>query len=994
MKFKFRFLLLSIFLFTACNFNTLLQPTWDDPVKNFFDEYTNTASIGEYIINPNDSLIDKYGNICIPWTEDHEITFFLRNPQHFSFIKDTNMTLKLAGDLDGNQFSDRDIITLIQNSDDPTLITLTYPTEFLQAHPTGANISPLINLYHPVSQADFGTYDGLILSSNSPPPTPSGAVVVQTNENPSKWVVCFNLPDANTINKYHNDIESLTFNNSIYSVSISNGNISYNSDIITTTAPANLVANAKTGVSFTSDGQSTYIFTGDIADENNKIYTLTFVDNAGLSTNIYVSAQGFKLTSPNAYLTSDTGFNSPFAAGTSFRNVIRQDDEGNAQITIHAQANTLQTDSSAESQTYDPSDAKIIYEIYSDEACTNLIKSGSISGLTGTINLPNGNSYIKALVRKPLYVDSDPVIWYCHSIFSNLYVSSNGNDTENTGSKQKPFATIQKAINVIENGITNGDYTSSDTLEIILLSDITADSGFDFSSNNDSFVNFSNTFNSNTIEIKSDGDTERTISAGQNQNDPSPRQKRVMTVNAGNIKLSNINLSSGYCQTNSNSGNGGGLAVLGGSVTYTKGTVSGNTAYQGGGIYIGSGSVTQSPNLTLDQVTVSDNIAASAGGGIYSEGTLTLAGKDITVTSNTLSSGSAGNLYLTVGKIITVTADISGSSISVNKAFAEGGEPRGGSPVLLTQGYGTYNSSGPATIFTSENNYAIGGVNGEAAFAVSGGTLYNPANYSFTTSLTPATNGSYYFYPGHAKTFTLTLNPTYINSGTSPTPLYYNYANQELYSDPALTQAVASGFKVTWNATLYCGTTIAHSFTPENVSGGISLTIPTTIAYEDTYVLKVTYTYIGLSYNANYTIYGANNVSSVSYEITNLTQDASFSIIGAITTSNLSSLRSALLALSNGNSTAKVKLDLSETSGLTDISGSYSFSSCSALQEIVLPTTLTSLGAQAFYNCTSLSTIKFAGTTAQWNAITLGTDWHAGAPATQVICSNGNVSIE
>lgn len=852
LKRKLSLILLSTILFAACNFNTIFEPSWDDPVKNFFDEYTNTASIGEFIISPNDLLLDKYGYICIPWTEDHEVTFYLRNPQHFSFVRGANMNFDLAGNAGGNVLSGMEAVTIEQDPEDSTILKLTYPTEFLQAHATGTDISPLVNLFHPVSKADFGLYSELKLSSNSVPPTPNGAVVLQTNETPSKWVVCFNLPEANTINKFHNDIESFTFKDTTYNVNISNGVISYESDVITTTRPGNIVANARTGVNFTSDGQSTYIFTNDIADENNKIYTLKFVDKAGLSSTIDVSAQGSKLTSANAYNSSDTAFNAALPAGISNRNVIQQDSDGNAQIVLHAFPNTLQTSTSAESQTYDADGASIIYEIYSDATCLNLIKSGTITGLTGTINLPNGTSYIKAIVRKPLYVDSDPVIWHCHSICTKLYVSSSGNDTDNNGSKEKPFATVQKAVQVIENGILVGDYTSLDTLEVILLSDITADSSFDFSSNNDSFVNFSSTFNNNTVLVRSDGDTIRTISANQNSSDSSPRQKRVMTVTAGTINLTNINLSSGYNLTTSNSGSGAGLAILGGSVVYTNGSVSGNTAYIGGGIYLAEDS-----SLSLNKVTISDNVATGTGGGLYVEGNLTLSGQEITINSNTLSNGSAGNLYLTKGKLITVSADIGNSSIAINKAFGQDGEPTMDFPVIFTQGYGNYNSIAPGYIFTTENEYSIGRINGEAAFTLSGGTLYVPTNYSFTTSLaTAAANGNYYFSPGQEKTFTLTITPSFVYSGTTE-PLYYNYQDQELYRDSAMTQATVSGVKVGWTAALYCGSTKVHEFTPVHVSGGINLTIPTTIKYEDTYTLKVTYTYMGLSYNSNYTIYGS-----------------------------------------------------------------------------------------------------------------------------------------
>ena len=66
--------------------------------------------------------------------------------------------------------------------------------------------------------------------------------------------------------------------------------------------------------------------------------------------------------------------------------------------------------------------------------------------------------------------------------------------------------------------------------------------------------------------------------------------------------------------------------------------------------------------------------------------------------------------------------------------------------------------------------------------------------------------------------------------------------------------------------------------------------------------------------------------------------------------------------------------------------------------EIVIPQhidgyLLTSIGNSAFYDCTGLTSITFEGTTEQWNAITNGSSWKYLVPATEVVCSNGTVSI-
>ena len=52
-----------------------------------------------------------------------------------------------------------------------------------------------------------------------------------------------------------------------------------------------------------------------------------------------------------------------------------------------------------------------------------------------------------------------------------------------------------------------------------------------------------------------------------------------------------------------------------------------------------------------------------------------------------------------------------------------------------------------------------------------------------------------------------------------------------------------------------------------------------------------------------------------------------------------------------------------------------------------------SLKLKAFEYCEALTTIKFEGTIEQWNAITKGTNWKYGVPATYVQCSDGIVTL-
>ena len=73
--------------------------------------------------------------------------------------------------------------------------------------------------------------------------------------------------------------------------------------------------------------------------------------------------------------------------------------------------------------------------------------------------------------------------------------------------------------------------------------------------------------------------------------------------------------------------------------------------------------------------------------------------------------------------------------------------------------------------------------------------------------------------------------------------------------------------------------------------------------------------------------------------------------------------------------------------------GYSAFSGCSSLTSVVIGNSVTSIGNYAFEDCSSLTSIKYEGTVSQWNAISKGSDWNSNVPATEVICSDGTVSL-
>ena len=72
----------------------------------------------------------------------------------------------------------------------------------------------------------------------------------------------------------------------------------------------------------------------------------------------------------------------------------------------------------------------------------------------------------------------------------------------------------------------------------------------------------------------------------------------------------------------------------------------------------------------------------------------------------------------------------------------------------------------------------------------------------------------------------------------------------------------------------------------------------------------------------------------------------------------------------------------------------YAFAFCKNLKTLTIHSTTTYIGWGAFFECSSLTEIKFDGTVEQWNAITKGDNWNYGVPATKVICNDGEVTLD
>ncbi|MBP5447990.1 MAG: hypothetical protein J6X95_07890, partial [Treponema sp.] len=607
------------FAFSSCGNLGLDEKSFQNKVSSYFEEMTSNAAVGAYQLDPANAPTDKYGNFCFPYDQECKVTLLLRNPMRYRFDSH-NMEFEMKGNPGpglGATWSDAISVLIEQDASDTSKIYVTYPSDFLKAHPLGDDISPVVRLYHPVSHAAFNIFQTLKLSSNAPPPSPSGALVVQTNESTgSKWVVCFKLPGSSEINNYHSDITSVSVNGNAFEPTITTGTISYPSGAaLSSSVPSGitLAKNQVTGLEFTPESGTTqaldaYFMTGDDVDQNQRVYTITVTDSAGLSSSVAVSARGFKLSAPDAYLVGDdTAFEkaTPATAASAAKNTVGQDpNDGSAWVAIRAEAKTAEIKDGSTvivtPEPYDPSNAYLVYELHRGTALntSTLIRTGTLSGVSGKISIPAGTTYVKAFVRKPLYADSDPVVWNCRAVCTNLFVKESGVDDGGEGSKAKPYRTIQKAIKQFKDGLDAGDYGPNTILNIRLLSDLTPPESFGWSASADCFasVNFTSAPSNLVLNIKGEGGR-RTIDMSGNAD------KYAIRVLSGEVNIDNIDITG----LESNSGPALILKVTGSaSVVYTNGSAYSNGGQNGSYISVDS---TAPLGLKMQNVTLKANHA-------------------------------------------------------------------------------------------------------------------------------------------------------------------------------------------------------------------------------------------------------------------------------------------------------------------------------------------------------------------------------------------------
>lgn len=428
-----RFFILLVFLFSACDFETLLSPEFDAPVKSFFDTYTNTAAIERHDYS-EPPYQDSSRRLCFDSYKDYSVNFYLRNPQLYS--------LNLEAKFNSLSGVDTSEITVVQ-SEDKNSITLTLPQKFLVDSDEGKNISPTISLYEPMSGRSFPEYSFELYCNSKPPKVYNPTII---NNGNSTFVIAFDMPEVVELVVRHKDLANIIINGVSYPLSVdSEGNFNFpdTSRFSTSWKSSYAEIGGKT-FNHEDNDRAVYFETGEAFSADDKSYTIVLADAAGLTTEILASTVITKINKPSIYEVQESGREKTLdASKTISLSTLASTEKGSIRIKAPTTDNTG-------SALLTP--VTLYYNIYNGTKKKAVFyNSGSFSG-SKDISLAVGTWYVEVYAEATNYESSSPLKCDIRVADNSIYVSASGDD-EGDGSASEPFATINGATGLNETGV-------------------------------------------------------------------------------------------------------------------------------------------------------------------------------------------------------------------------------------------------------------------------------------------------------------------------------------------------------------------------------------------------------------------------------------------------------------------------------------------------------------------------------------------------------------
>lgn len=398
-----------------------LSGSFNQDVHEYFDMMTNTAAIEKHDI-PVATQTGSGGRLCISSADGPvTVSYYLRNPKLFKFTEGENLIHSFVDSEAQAASTGANKVTVKQSQSDSSVIDVKYPLGFLREMEGGEHsIAESINIKHPYSLEDFGTYS-ISLYCNSAPPLMQGGVCLADDSSTSKAVLFMNLPNKDSLRYIHKDLKYLKIDGRRFEISVDDsGVVSFasgttnpvkiasavssnpaNGSIVYGSHTYNRFGSSNAVYSYIDSNTSLFYETGDNLSLG-KSYTVELVDNLGFSSSIIIDASANQIgevTYQNQNGETVTYTDSQGVVTTGVETIYG--DEGKAYLVLVPPA--------------DAPDAVLSYRIYesSGGAIGNFVVSGKVNGKKSiAVPCPEvaggeaGHYIVKAYAHKNLYADS------------------------------------------------------------------------------------------------------------------------------------------------------------------------------------------------------------------------------------------------------------------------------------------------------------------------------------------------------------------------------------------------------------------------------------------------------------------------------------------------------------------------------------------------------------------------------------------------------------
>lgn len=729
---KVFYILIIIFAFNSCKL-------FNADINAFLEYYSGTSAVAD-VSFPETSGRASNGLLCIDSKADKTFNLILRNPQGYSTAGDITLEYKFNNEYLQNDISFSPDIEL---NDDLITATMTFSKENLEAFDKGnikdddnniiKDLSGVCRIYADFSGSYFDGDYPVDFIVNSAPDRIRGAMFQINGKKDTKpnYVVAFNAPaisgtvhEADTHHLYIGKNHwTFTGNYNLTEVSVEPG------CSLSTTKPSSLYDlddKASTFQSLSSAGYVPLYFTSnEKCDDSSRVvtYKLSIVDDYGLSSNTVVINKPNKLQPP------------VFSSLTDASTYPAEEESGEFKFVINHYGDTFYLDEDGNEIAGATCQNPVMIDYVVKKSGT-VIESG-VKRAPVILNLPSATGYtVEAYAYSDGVIDSRNNTSKTFGVSrSNIYyVSQNGDDINGTGSRAKPYETIEQCFGEIENQISSFGKNSSYVIN--LMSDISAqgDATFYIPPYNGSDYSY---IENSTVTVQGYGGVRkiRNIEVTGEEREAYSAIS-VVHVPAMTLKLKNLEITSEYgAGIEANSTNAVNIELE--NVTVKDCNKSDISA----GIYFNT-----LGKLTLSNCTVINNICrfsrtdSGNGAGIFvNQGSIAV--KNKVVIKNNIWIDSDGNqhssnLYLTkngdIQRVIQIEGPLTkGSEIHLNTQTV----PTVDVPVKFTQGFVAKNSSlKPYNVFFSDENYAVRLKDNEAVLAKGGLSIGEPSSTSVVLS--------------------------------------------------------------------------------------------------------------------------------------------------------------------------------------------------------------------------------------------------------------------